>query len=110
VSYPIGAGPRVTVEIDDGSGPTPVSRSGDRIRDLGIDFTEHLESVRAAAREVLNSFRDDLGPDEVKLTMGIKLTAEAGAVIAKTGTEGNFVLELTWKPEAGRGGDDNARQ
>jgi hypothetical protein len=42
-------------------------------------------------------------PSEVSLTFGIKLTAEAGAVIARTAGQCNFAVTLRWQ-EDGAGG------
>lgn len=36
-------------------------------------------------------------PDEVSIEIGVKFTAEAGAIIAKTSSEGTIKLNLTWK-------------
>ena len=35
-------------------------------------------------------------PDEVELKFGIKLDAEAGAIIARTGIQGQFEVKLKW--------------
>lgn len=35
-------------------------------------------------------------PDEVEVAFGVKLVAQAGAVVAKTATEGHFVVRLRW--------------
>jgi hypothetical protein len=45
-----------------------------------------------------SSSRCDLAtpPDTVKIEFGVKLTAEAGVVIAKAATEANFKLSLEW--------------
>ena len=37
-----------------------------------------------------------LSPDECELEFGVKFAGEAGAVIAKTSTEGHFVVKLSW--------------
>lgn len=38
-------------------------------------------------------------PETVSLEFGIKFTAGADALIAKTSVEGNVKVTLTWKPE-----------
>ncbi|WP_304364726.1 CU044_2847 family protein, partial [Streptomyces viridosporus] len=53
----------------------------------------------------LRVFRDgSLKPDTVELEFGVKLTAEAGAIIAKGSAEGHLVVKLSWSP--GQGGAD----
>lgn len=45
-------------------------------------------------------FRDgSLRPDSVEIEFGVKLTAEAGALIAKSSVEGHLVVKLSWSPE-----------
>ena len=38
-------------------------------------------------------------PDEVEVSFGLKLDAEAGAVVAKAGTEASINVKLTWERE-----------
>ncbi len=98
----------VLVEIDspyvDGGesnvGIGPAGRRREKDRGLSMSFEEHLAGVRAAAAAALDAFRESVGPDEIKLTFGVKLTAESGAVIAKTAFEGNLGVELAWKRDA----------
>ena len=39
-------------------------------------------------------------PSELSLTFGIKLTAEAGVVIARTAGECNFAVTMRWKEDS----------
>lgn len=55
-----------------------------------------------AARVVLEKVRQ-AAPDEVKLKFGIKVSGTANWFVAKAASEGNFEVELTWKPSAGEG-------
>lgn len=65
-------------------------------------FESSLESARAAAESALRVFRDGrLKPDAVEIEFGVKLTAEAGAVIAKSAVEGHLVVKLSWAPQPG---------
>jgi hypothetical protein len=89
-------GPQWTERVTTG-GIGPVGRPRDGGREIPIPFESHLQSVRAAAVAALDAFRASLTPDEIKLTFGVKLTAEAGAIIAKTVLEGNLGVELVWK-------------
>lgn len=79
------------------TGIGPAGRRGRSGIDAPAAFESHLESVRAAAAEALDVFRTSLTPDEVKLTFGVKLTAGAGAMIARTAIEGNLAVELVWR-------------
>ncbi|MFM9369700.1 CU044_2847 family protein [Streptomyces sp. Da 82-17] len=63
-------------------------------------FESSLESARAAAESALRVFRDgSLRPDAVEIEFGVKLTAEAGAVIAKSAVEGHLLVKLSWSPQ-----------
>ncbi|MFC7308619.1 CU044_2847 family protein [Streptomyces monticola] len=73
-----------------GNGPAQATRT----------FEDSLAGARAAAESALRVFRDgSLKPDGVEIEFGVKLTAEAGAVIAKTSVEGHLVVKLSWAPE-----------
>jgi hypothetical protein len=39
-------------------------------------------------------------PDEVEIKFGVKVDAQAGAVIAKTGLQGQFEIKLKWVRDA----------
>ncbi|NUP19125.1 MAG: hypothetical protein HOZ81_24135 [Streptomyces sp.] len=94
-------GARVVVEgVDDEHGARLVSRGGDGPARAARTFESALDGVRAAADSALRVFRDgSLKPDTVELEFGVKLTAEAGAVIAKGTTEGHLVVKLSWSPD-----------
>ena len=63
-------------------------------------FESALQTVRSAAEGILNQLRSlQQPPDEVAVEFGVKMSAEAGAVIAKASTEANFKINLTWKKE-----------
>ncbi|MYV56448.1 CU044_2847 family protein, partial [Streptomyces sp. SID3212] len=97
------SGARVMVEVDrDAPGARPVSR-GNSLAQAGRTFDEALVGIRAAAESALAVFRDGpLKPDSVELEFGVKLMAEAGAVIAKSSAEGHLTVKLSWAPGSGR--------
>jgi hypothetical protein len=96
----------VVVEaVDDESGARPVSR-GDGPARAARTFEGALGGVRAAAESALRVFRDgSLRPDSVELEFGVKLSAEAGAVINKGSAEGHLVVKLSWSPGRSEGSD-----
>ncbi|UXY35661.1 CU044_2847 family protein [Streptomyces albidocamelliae] len=80
------------------SGARLVSR-GDGPAQAARTFEGALEGVRAAAASALRVFRDgSLRPETVEIEFGVRLSAEAGAVIAKGSTEGHLVVKLSWSP------------
>ncbi|CAL9312797.1 CU044_2847 family protein [Streptomyces sp. SudanB182_2057] len=90
------------VVVDGGharSGARLVSR-GDGPAQAARTFEGALDNVRAAASAALRVFRDSsLRPDAVEIEFGVRLSAEAGAIIAKGSAEGHLVVKLSWSPE-----------
>ncbi|MFJ7070442.1 CU044_2847 family protein [Streptomyces sp. NPDC101115] len=91
----------VLVEADGPQpGARPVARVGNSLVRAGQTLDEALAGIRTAAESALAVFRDGaLRPDGVELEFGVKLSAEAGAVIAKTAVEGHLVVRLSWSPD-----------
>jgi hypothetical protein len=102
IRFDLDGGGSVLVEVDDTT--AGVVRAG-RIRDAegrllqtaGQTLEQSLADVRDAAAAALGQFQTmTRRPDEVEITFGVKLDAEVGAVIAKTGVQGQFEVKLTW--------------
>jgi hypothetical protein len=92
----------VVVEVDErDAGFASIGRSPDGVvHDAAGKFEDALANVRAAVVSALGTFRDDsLKPDDVQIEFGVKLNAEAGAVIAKTSIEGHLTVKLSWARE-----------
>lgn len=97
VEFPVAGGGTLLVEVDDPQvGTKPVARgTAEKVK-------ESFETVVAQVRpgvEALMAQLSDLSakPDQVGLEFGIKFTAGADALIAKTSLEGNIKVTLTWK-------------
>jgi hypothetical protein len=100
------SGAEVVVEVDRHTpGAKLVSRGAggpNSLERAGRTFDDALTGIRAAAESALRVFRDGaLKPDAVELEFGVKLTAEAGAVIAKSAVEGHLTVKLSWSPAGG---------
>ena len=88
----------VVFEIDNnGNGIEQVGlgRKG-KVLDTQEAFESKLSGIRDAASAALSVLKEDLRPDAVTLRFGIKMTVEAGAVIARTAVEGNMEVEMSW--------------
>jgi hypothetical protein len=82
----------------DGPEVSPVSRSSDLIKAATASLSTALASVRDAASEALGQFRQmPVRPSRVEVEFGVQLTAEAGAVIAKTSVDGHLIVKLSWE-------------
>jgi NTP-dependent ternary system trypsin peptidase co-occuring protein len=88
----------IVVEIDSHeAGFNSVGRPGEVIRDVSGRFEDSLSNVRHAAVSALEAFQDKtLNPDNIEIELGVKINAEAGAVIAKTAFEGHMIVKLSW--------------
>ena len=91
-------GRTVLVEVDD------PQQQGNRLVSRGM-AEKARQSFEAALAEVMPGVNALMGrlqeiaakPDQVGLEFGIKFTAGADALIAKTAVEGNVKVTLTWK-------------
>ncbi|MFD3310289.1 CU044_2847 family protein [Streptomyces sp. NPDC058694] len=114
VEFKTDDGAVIVVEgVEDESGSRLVARADGTVQ-AARTFEGSLEGVRAAAESALRVFRDgSLKPDTVEIEFGVKLTAEAGALIAKSAVEGHLVVKLSWSPDgsggpSGPGGSDGS--
>ena len=98
VRFPLADGGSVLVEMEVEPGLERASAPSGVLRKATTTFEHALGEVRAAAGAALAQFRG-LGPDEVELKFGVKLDAQAGAVIARTGLQGQFEVKLKWVRE-----------
>ncbi|MFJ5924599.1 CU044_2847 family protein [Kitasatospora sp. NPDC092948] len=92
----------VVMEVDE---PAPGGRSG-RAGEIAATATrtlaESFDQVRGAAAVLLERLSTlPTAPSTVQVELGVKINAEAGAVIAKTAAEGNFTIRLTWERPTG---------
>ncbi|WP_020666927.1 CU044_2847 family protein [Amycolatopsis nigrescens] len=104
--FELEGGGSVSVEVEEQPGVARAAgKSGAVIRQAGESFELALGEVRDAASAALGQFRSMVQrPDEVELKFGVKLDAQIGAVIAKTGLQGQFEIKLKWVRDPAREG------
>lgn len=62
-----------------------------------IDFVAALETIKSAARELHSALMSvAVPPSNCEICFGIKLSASAGVILAKAGTEANFTIKMSW--------------
>jgi hypothetical protein len=98
VSYDLKDGGSVLVEVEDERGP--VMRGG-RTDSVVAKATESLEDVVGrigpAVRGIVTQLREATDwPAEVTVEFSVKLSADSGVIIARTGGEANFKIALRW--------------
>lgn len=63
-------------------------------------FEEALQMVNHVSNKVISQIKKiQDSPEEVCVKLGVKFSAEAGVVIAKSSTEGNLEIAITWKKQ-----------
>lgn len=91
----------VEVEVPEEPGMVPVARTPKEMTQrAGQTFEAALDKIRPAAQAVIAKLRAlHDPPDQITVEFGLKLSAEAGAIIAAATTEANYKVTLTWKRE-----------
>ena len=99
IEYKLEDGSPIVVEVDEPEGgPQPVSRGV--IEKAKTSFAEALEKVKPTAETIIAKLRDlSDSPTEVQVKFGLKMNANAGAIIAAAGVEANYEITLKWTRE-----------
>lgn len=105
VEFPLEDGGSVLVEVADRG---PVLRGGERpggvVERAGQTLESAVGRVRPAVQVVVAQLRDlAQPPDEVCVTFGVELSAEAGAFVTSASTAANFTVSLTWHRDGSPG-------
>jgi hypothetical protein len=99
LDVPFEGGGSFIVEVDD-ERRGPVTRSGrqsDIVAHASQTFEQALDTLAPAFSTLVTKIRDAAGPpDEIHVEFGLKMSAEAGAIIARAGGEANFKVAVSW--------------
>lgn len=87
----------VEVEADPHAGPRPISR--DALGAAHETFRQALDRVRPALQEVSTTLQTLNNPDAVTVEFGLKLTVNAGVILASTASEVTFKVTICWRPQ-----------
>ena len=102
IEFPMASGDTVIVEMDDeqlaGFVPAAVEPGAVAATATGT-FESAVDRLIPAMRAISDRMKQ-LAPEEVTIAVGIKLTAEAGVIMAKAASEANFTVTLKWQREA----------
>jgi Trypsin-co-occurring domain 1 len=104
VEFALADGGTITAEVEGaelGRTPTRGALSPQAVDKAGQTFEAALEKIRPAASAIIAQLRHLADPpSEAEVEFGIKLSSEAGALIASASAEANFKVTLTWKNKA----------
>jgi Trypsin-co-occurring domain 1 len=99
VEFPVAGNDSVIVEMDDeqlaGFAPAAVS-PGEIAARASESFESTIDKLIPTVRAISDRMKQ-LAPDELEVSLGVKLTAEAGVIVAKAAGEANFTVTLSWK-------------
>jgi hypothetical protein len=88
----------ITVEVEPEPGGFAPAAAADGFVWAQQTFAQAMDQARHAAEVAYDQFRKMAQrPDEVELKLGIRLSASAGAVLAKTTTDANVTVRLVWR-------------
>jgi hypothetical protein len=87
----------IAVEVDAAGYGYQEAGPGER-----VFSSETLDRVLARGRQAVESalreFRDmDVAPDSIEIEVGLKLSVEAGVVLAKSTSDCHFLVKLAWR-------------
>ena len=103
IEFDLEDGGSIVVEVDEPEAPGGVMRAarpGEVMEKAHQSFEAALDRIRPAASTIIKKLRGlHDPPDEVEVEFGLKMSAEAGAVVAAAGAEANYKVTLTWKRE-----------
>jgi hypothetical protein len=106
VEFPLQGGGSVVVEVDDDRVRPATAKDGpkrglggrDVITQAGSSFEAAIERIQPAAAALVEKLRTLVdAPDEIDVEFGVQLSADVGAIVARTGGEANFKITLRWR-------------
>jgi hypothetical protein len=79
-------------------------RATEAVIEAGTSLEQVLSGLGPAVKGIVAELRSAADwPDEVEIAFGVKLSADAGVIIARAGGEANFTISMKWSR-----GDDAA--
>ncbi|MEV0414329.1 CU044_2847 family protein [Streptomyces sp. NPDC050448] len=99
LSVPFENGETFVVELSEGQGSGVIRASrGEGLIETSADtFEAGLARVRHVAEALLERLTElPRSPDHIRAEFGIRVTAEAGLVVAKGSGDAHIALELEW--------------
>ena len=83
-------------EAQPSSGAERIARYDEIVYKARVSFEAAIETVRPVAEILMRKLKDMASPQEIEVEFGIKVNAEAGAIISSVSAEANFRVSLKW--------------
>lgn len=99
VEFPAENGEVILVEVDEAPRSGAVTRGlspSAAIERARLTLEEALDKAQPVATALVNKLKQ-LEPDEATIEFGLALSAEAGAILASTGSAVHYRVTLTWR-------------
>lgn len=101
VRFPLDGGGSVSFEVDELPGMANAGPARTVITEAAQTFERAFAEVRDAASAALGQLHSMAHrPDEIEIKFAVKLDAQVGAVVAKTGVQGQLEIKLKWASNA----------
>ncbi|MCC4314812.1 CU044_2847 family protein [Streptomyces malaysiensis] len=82
-------------------------RPADDVSGVADTLRTAVDRVRPAVSDIVDSLRSlPRCPDRITLEFGVKVTAEAGVVVARTAAEAHFAVGVEWEAASRAGVSD----
>lgn len=97
IRVPVEGGGEIVAEVDAGRGVQLVASTD--LADIplaGTSLEKAVAGLRPVAKAILDQLKE-LAPDEVQVELGLKFSAAAGVILAKTSGEGSCKVTIGWK-------------
>jgi predicted RNase H-like HicB family nuclease len=72
--------------------------SGRMVAEARQTFEEAIDNIKPVVTSICNKFKD-LGPNEIEVKFGVKLSADAGAFLTSVGGEVTFEITVKWSKD-----------
>src|SRR4051812_45796082 len=101
IEFPLEGGGTILMEVeldeDEQDGMVPAARPGEIAAKANQTFEQALEQIKPGAEAIRNKLLSmSSKPDEIQVTFGLKMSAQAGAFIAAAVVEANYTVQLKW--------------
>ncbi|GAB4581805.1 MAG: hypothetical protein Fur0022_45550 [Anaerolineales bacterium] len=93
---------------EEAGGLVPVSRGGGKLGEVTGELVEKsreaidkaMDTIQGMAAKTIAAAKGiSEPPDAIEVEFGIKLDAQAGALVAQAGTEASITVKMVWRPK-----------
>lgn len=95
IEYTLDNEEKIAFEVKSTSSTIPVGTANDTVIKASQTFNEALERIAPSVR-MLRQHLSELRADEVEVEFGLKVSAEAGLIVASATIDANYTVKLKW--------------